>query len=115
MRSATVVAAVINVTVAAASYTLAGRSKCSVEAVPPSSGGSRHRAVYLVIAISGLCALGSEVIWTRLLALMMGATVYTFSIILAVFLTGLGVGSTVGSVIARQSARSALGYCQILA
>ena len=31
---------------------------------------------------------GAEVVWTRLLGLMLGATVYTFSIILAVFLVG---------------------------
>ncbi len=58
-----------------------------------------------------------EVIWTRLLAVMMGATVYTFSIILAVFLVGLGIGSSVGSLIARGglSSRAALGWCQLLA
>jgi spermidine synthase len=73
--------------------------------------------VYLVIGISGLCALGAEVVWTRLLATMMGATVYTFSIILAVFLVGLGIGSSVGALLARSIARPrvALGLCQFLA
>ena len=42
--------------------------------------------VYAAIAFSGLTALGAEVVWTRLLSLLLGATVYTFSIILAVFL-----------------------------
>jgi len=70
-----------------------------------------------VIGISGMCALGSEVVWTRLLATMMGATVYTFSVILAVFLVGLGIGSSAGSLIARSSIRPrvALGLCQFLA
>ena len=73
-------------------------------------------AVYLVIGLSGLCALGAEVVWTRLLSLMLGATVYTFSIILAVFLTGLGLGSSAGSVLARRShdPRVMLGICQFL-
>lgn len=73
-------------------------------------------AVYLAIALSGFCALAGEVIWTRLLALLLGATVYTFSIILAVFLIGLGIGSTLGSILARDLARPrvALGWCQIL-
>ena len=31
--------------------------------------------VYIAIALSGMCALGAEVIWTRLLSLMIGATV----------------------------------------
>ena len=50
-------------------------------------------SVYLAIALSGLCALAAEAIWTRMLGLLLGASVYTLSIILAVFLTGLGIGS----------------------
>jgi spermidine synthase len=73
-------------------------------------------SVYVAIALSGLCALGAEVIWTRLLSLMLGATVYTFSIVLAVFLASLGLGSAAGSLLARGVARPrlALGYCQLL-
>ena len=60
--------------------------------------------------------LSAEVIWTRLLSLMLGATVYTFSIILAVFLAGLGIGSAFGSFLSRRVARPrlALGICQML-
>lgn len=58
-------------------------------------------SVYVAIALSGASALGAEVIWTRLLSLLFGATVYTFSIILAVFLVGLGIGSHAGAVLAR--------------
>jgi spermidine synthase len=73
-------------------------------------------SIYVVIGISGATALGAEVIWTRLLSLLLGATVYTFSIILAVFLIGLGLGSSVGSILARSSAnpRALLGACQWL-
>ncbi|MDO8483758.1 MAG: fused MFS/spermidine synthase, partial [Candidatus Limnocylindrales bacterium] len=78
---------------------------------PPES-----RLVYVAIALSGLTALGSEVIWTRVLSLLFGATTYTFSLILAVFLVGLGIGSTVGSELARRvkSPRHTLGWCQLL-
>jgi spermidine synthase len=74
-----------------------------------------HRTVYIVIALSGLTALGSEVLWTRVLSLQFGATTYTFSLILAVFLVGLGIGSTLGSALARNAAssRAALGWCQL--
>lgn len=80
--------------------------------VPPSS----PTPVLIAIGLSGLCALGAEVVWTRVLALMLGATVYTFSIILGVFLIGLGVGSSAGAAIARdrRNPRFALGLCQIL-
>jgi spermidine synthase len=58
-----------------------------------------HKPALLVIALSGFTALAAETIWTRLLALLFGASVYTFSIILAVFLTGLGIGSGIGSLL----------------
>ena len=72
-------------------------------------------AVYLAIALSGMTALAAEVIWTRLLSLLFGATVYTFSLILAVFLLGIGIGSSVGSALSRGSVRPrvALGWCQM--
>jgi spermidine synthase len=74
------------------------------------------RWVYVAIALSGFTALAAEVIWTRQLSLTLGATVYTFSIILAVFLVGLGAGSSIGSLLARWSRRPQLllGGCQLL-
>ena len=47
---------------------------------------------------------------------MLGATVYTFSIILAVFLVGIGTGSTGGSMLARgaRHPRALLGWSQML-
>ena len=72
--------------------------------------------VYVAIALSGLTALAAEVVWTRVLSLLFGATVYTFSLILAVFLVGLGIGSSLGSAIARglTRPRTALGIVQLL-
>jgi len=72
--------------------------------------------VCFTIALSGLCALGAEVVWTRLLSLMLGPTVYTFSIILAVFLSGLGIGSGIGAFLAKSSLHPerVLGACQLL-
>ena len=82
-------------------------------AIVRAQGGT---AVYITIAISGLTALASEVIWTRILSLIFGATTYTFSMILAVFLAGLGIGSSLGAGIARnvERPRVALGWCQML-
>ena len=137
MAFATYIAAGINATVAVLALILAalapfkpaaeaGRSYGSTESRPTESrpadsrpagtAGRGFGAVYVAIALSGLAALGAEVVWTRLLALTFGATVYTFSIILAVFLVGLGLGSSLGSVVARLSARPrlAFGVCQLL-
>jgi spermidine synthase len=120
MATATYVAAAINGIVALVSFGLSSRSPHSA---PPREQSRSvwvrvpaSWSVYLTIALSGLCALGAEVIWTRLLSLMMGATVYTFSIILAVFLAGLGIGSGIGSFVSRGKVppRIALGFSQIL-
>src|SRR5437773_2065852 len=72
--------------------------------------------IYLSIALSGLTALACEVIWTRTLSLLFGATVYTFSLVLAVFLVGVGIGSTLGSTVSHRFARPrvALAWCQVL-
>ena len=120
MAIATYVAAAINVAVAAASLALAAgipdRAPVPdrVEPVSPGSAGNKW-PIYLTIALSGACALAAEVVWTRLLSMLLLGTVYVFSIILAVFLTGLAVGSAAGSsVLKRIDPRAALGWCQIL-
>jgi spermidine synthase len=116
--TATFVAAAINVVVAAVSWWLASRS--IAKAAPASAPGvTGHWPVYVTIAISGAGALGAEIVWTRLLGMLLGSTVYVFSIILAVFLIGLAGGSALGSWVARglrdsDRARIALGWCQLL-
>src|SRR5262249_61025512 len=88
----------------------------SMEREPEVTRAAGASSVYLVIALSGFTALAAEVIWTRLLSLLFGATTYTFSLILAVFLFGLGIGSSVGSAMASRVTRPrvALGWCQLL-
>ncbi len=55
-----------------------------------------------------MTALGAEVVWTPGLSLMLGPTTYTFSIILGVFLAGLGIGSAAGSRIAEKKGNPVL-------
>jgi spermidine synthase len=138
---ATFVAAAINVVVALVSFALArlplptatesevlaaesGAMATESGAGPEgamagSKGDGPLWPVYVTIGVSGACALGAEVIWTRLMGMLMGATVYVFSIILAVFLIGLALGSSAGSWLLRvmpgaRNARLALGWCQVL-
>jgi spermidine synthase len=119
MATATFAAAAINVAVGLASFAIAKRAPeydapADAAAAPVIAAGAWP--IYVTIGLSGATALGAEVIWTRLLGLMLGATVYTFSIILAVFLVGLGIGSTVGSMLARtaRNPRAQLGWSQLL-
>jgi spermidine synthase len=114
---ATLVGVAINAGVALVAYVLAGQTQYQVEPVAVRGVTARGTtSVYVAIGLSGMTALGAEVIWTRLLSLHFGATVYTFSLILAVFLMGLGIGSTIGASIARDlgNARRGLGWCQLL-
>jgi len=119
MRTATLVAAGINSAVALISFGLAAlapaQEAAQLSAPNEAAAAAQSWRVYLAIALSGACALGAEAIWTRLLGLMMGATVYTFSIILAVFLVGLSIGSGAGSLLSHTAdPQKALGYCQLL-
>ena len=61
-----------------------------------SSSSAGHRFITLsIFALSGFCAMAYEVIWTRLLGLIIGPTIYSFTIILTTFITGLGLGSLI--------------------
>jgi spermidine synthase len=120
MATATYVAAASNATVGLLGLAIAAIAAHAERPAPepPAAPAAWRRvwSVYLAIAISGACALGAEVVWTRQLSLMLGGTVYTFSIILAVFLIGLGIGSSVGAFLGRSSSRPAmlLAGCQVL-
>ncbi|MEA3246832.1 MAG: fused MFS/spermidine synthase, partial [Gemmatimonadota bacterium] len=126
LTTASLVAVALNAIVATLGFVLARRAPYDAPAGDGAARGSvwsvfrgiaswAPRGVYLAIALSGLTALGAEVVWTRLLSLLFGATTYAFSVILAVFLVGLGIGSAVGSTVARNTAnaRATLGWVQL--
>ena len=117
---ATYTAAAINLGVAAIGLLLAELEahQPNSDADDPASASVPPGAwpVLVAIGLSGMTALGAEVVWTRLLSLTLGGTVYTFSLILAAFLIGLGLGSGAGSFLARsiRNPRAALALCQLL-
>jgi len=119
VTTATYVAAAINVAVGGMALALSSPDTDSGRVGTAESGDVRvdgSGLVYLTIALSGFCALAAEAIWTRVLGLLFGASAYTLSIILAVFLFGLGIGSGIASLAARAMTRPrvALGWCQLL-
>src|SRR5262245_17107252 len=106
LTTASLTAVAINLIVAGASFLLSTRAPYEARqgwAVIDRHYSFGSATVYVAIALSGFTALGAEVVWTRLLSLLFGATTYAFSIILAVFLIGLGIGSAIGSGIARNT------------
>ena len=60
----------------------------------PGQGSRRINAVIVtVFYLSGFTSLAYEVLWTRVLSLVLGSSVYAFTIMLATFLAGIGIGS----------------------
>jgi spermidine synthase len=117
ITTTTVVAFALNIAVALLSFLVSrSTSYTASEGRSETAASSGAWPIYLAIALSGLTALACEVIWTRTLSLLFGATVYTFSLIVAVFLVGLGIGSTLGSSLSQQMKRPrvALAWCQVL-
>ena len=116
LTTASLAAVALNAIVAIAAYLLSKRAPYDPPYAVTSEPGVRAgfkgikswapRGIYVAIALSGLTALGAEVVWTRLLSILFGATTYAFSVILSVFLIGLGIGSAIGSTIVRSTAKA---------
>ena len=53
----------------------------------------RSPIVYFLFFVSGITALIYEIVWTRMLTLVFGHTVFSVSVVLAAFMAGLGLGS----------------------
>lgn len=67
----------------------------TLSVVPPTPGpvSPVRSGALVILAITGMASIAAEVGWTKYLALFTGATVYGFTTILIVFLTGITVGS----------------------
>ncbi len=90
--------ALVNVIVGACALALARRfaapadsPRAAAREAAPARG--RTRLALALFAVSGFAAMLLEVAWTRGLALVVGSSVYAFSLMLLAFLTGLAAGS----------------------
>jgi spermidine synthase len=72
--------------------------------------------VWISIGLSSCAALGAHAIWKRLLALELATSIYSFSLVLSLFLVGLAVGAFAGLAIAHRSPHRERNFaiCQIL-
>lgn len=70
-----------------------GRSKSLAGVVQERPTSFQTKLILWGYAISGFTALGYEVVWTRLLAIFSLNAIFSFTIMLATFLTGLAAGS----------------------
>ncbi len=99
MRATLLSTACANLVLGVAAIALASRAPLPARATPAAADkdergriDGRLRIVLLVLGASGFVALVLEVAWTRVLALVMGSSVYAFSLMLLAFLAGLAAG-----------------------
>ncbi|MDR1990435.1 MAG: fused MFS/spermidine synthase [Acidobacteriaceae bacterium] len=67
-----------------------------------------------VLALSGFGALLHEIAWTRILALVLGPTIYAFSAAVAAVIAGTALGSSLGTWIAGRSERPGFWLALVL-
>jgi spermidine synthase len=80
-------------------------AKLETAALPPPAvvDARSRRAALAAFAVSGATAMTLQVLWTRSLAVLLGSSVFSFTLILLAFLIGLGAGA---AVFARWSQRT---------
>src|SRR5215475_11803933 len=62
-----------------------------------------QRWFFIFFFISGFCSILYEIIWLRLAMARFGVTSALLSIVLSMFMAGLGLGSWAGGALVRQS------------
>lgn len=96
----------------------AGRApprESAAEARPGEVPETVKRVVLVGAGVSGFCALGYEVLWTRMLTLVVGTSVYSFALMLTAFLVGIGLGSHVFALLPLERRGGAVGRRHVLA
>ncbi len=64
---------------------------------PPTSWSSEQWQVLMVFFVSGACAMIYQLAWNRIFSLLLGSSIYAFSLILTTFILGLALGAVVFS------------------
>ena len=121
LRSSILLANGVNVAIGLGALWLAHRHRASLAgAVLPqaTSEGLASRLPHwltgLVLFGSGFTTLGYEMLWFAALRNLVGISVYAFSVLLMVFLLGLGLGAFfLRRVVERTSPERDLGLCQL--
>jgi predicted membrane-bound spermidine synthase len=111
-------AGIVNVLLAIIVYGLSKSPGASATAEPAARGAGRDLPGFILIAalITGLSSFVYEIVWIRMLTMVLGASTHAFELMLSAFITGLAIG---GFIVRKRmsSGREALiraGYIQIL-
>ena len=132
LRGSTWIGVVLNIVAAAGAFAIARTAAIGDEApVEPSvarspkrTGKAEARASALqvprpwlaavALGVSGFASLTLQVVWTRLLVLILGPTTFAFSLVVAIFIVGLAGGATIGAWLASRSKQPAVGLAMCL-
>ncbi len=69
----------------------------------------------LALGVSGFLSLALQIVWSRLLAQILGPTTYAFSLVVAIFIAGLALGALIGRRVAERVVQPAAGLAAVLA
>lgn len=82
--------------------------------LPRPARGPDGQAVFwfwaVAYAFAGFVALSLEIVWFRLLGVVMKSTAFTFGTLLSLYLAGLGLGALAGSVLAPRVRRPGVAF-----
>lgn len=88
-------AAALNLVAALGALALSRPVEAANSTATPSAGRTTRRALLALFFLMGATSLGYEVLWTRALVFHLGSSVYAYSLMLSLFLAGIGLGSLV--------------------
>jgi spermidine synthase len=111
-------AVVLNLVVAGCAFFLSRTGCCSepAEASPKNQpvwqlDRKAHRPVLIAIGLIGFFALAYEILWTRVLLLFLGNTVYAFSLMLSAYLVGIAIGGALYARLAHPELNEKKLFC----
>ena len=67
----------------------------------------------VIYALTGFLALSLEIVWFRLMGVMLRSTAFTFGTLLAIYLSGLGFGSLAGSALIGRTRRPGSAFLTV--
>ncbi len=87
---------------------LKGRGRVAAHADTRDVERTRYGLAASVLALTGFATFVHEVVWTRVLAIVVGPSIFAFAATLTSFISGLALGSFVGASVAERSRGTAM-------
>jgi spermidine synthase len=112
LHRTTWVGAALNVVVFAIAAALALRAPLETDPDAPRASAAADGSAWILpaVAVSGSVSFAYEVMWTRLLGHLLGASLHAFATMLASFLLGIALGSAVAARLASTRERARAGF-----